>query len=297
MSIDRFTIDVTDTVGASDRYTLTIPTASILLVSGVGGGGGGGHTISDETTPLAQRAGLRFQGQGVTAADNAGAAATDVTIPGLDAYEAAGAVATEAAARAAADAAHVAASDPHPGYLTPAEGAAAYDALGAASAGDAAHVAAGDPHPQYLTPAEGNAAYDPTGAASAAVAAHEADTTNVHGIANTALLETTSGAQAKADAKVGDAIVDGVTTVAPSQNAVFDALAGKAAASHSHAESDVIGLVSDLAGKQPLAALLTALSALTPTNGQVVKGNGSTFVMGPAPDSPTAKILKRQYFT
>ncbi len=34
----------------------------------------------------------------------------------------------------------------------------------------AAHIAAVDPHPQYLTPAEGNAAYDPLGAAAAAQA-------------------------------------------------------------------------------------------------------------------------------
>lgn len=41
--------------------------------------------------------------------------------------------------------------------------------------------------------------------------------------------ETPAGAQAKADAKVADAINDGTTTVAPSQNAVFDALALKQA--------------------------------------------------------------------
>lgn len=60
------------------------------------------------------------------------------------------------------------------------------------------------------------------------LASHEADTTNIHGITNTALLETTAGAQAKADAKVADAINDATTTVAPSQNVVFDALALKA---------------------------------------------------------------------
>lgn len=61
----------------------------------------------------------------------------------------------------AAVAAHAGAADPHPGYLTAAEGNAAYDAIGAASAAQAAaeataagalgaHVAAGDPHPAYL---------------------------------------------------------------------------------------------------------------------------------------------------
>jgi hypothetical protein len=47
---------------------------------------------------------------------------------------------------------------------------------------------------------------DPAGTAAAAVAAHEADTTNVHGITNTALLETTAGAQSKADAAQAAAI-------------------------------------------------------------------------------------------
>jgi hypothetical protein len=47
-----------------------------------------------------------------------------------------------------------------------------FDAAGVATAAVAAHVAAGDPHPQYLTAAEGNAAYDATGAATAAVVTH-----------------------------------------------------------------------------------------------------------------------------
>ncbi len=75
---------------------------------------------------------------------------------------------------AAAIAAHLAASDPHPQYLTPSEGAAAFDALGTSAAGIAAHVAAADPHPQYLTAAEGAAAFDAIGAATAVVVAHEA---------------------------------------------------------------------------------------------------------------------------
>lgn len=45
--------------------------------------------------------------------------------------------------------AHLAAADPHAQYLTPAEGAAAYDAAGAASSAVSAHVAAADPHAQY----------------------------------------------------------------------------------------------------------------------------------------------------
>ena len=55
--------------------------------------------------------------------------------------------------------AHEAKADPHPQYLTPAEGDAAYTPL--------SHASATDPHPQYLTPAEGNATYTPLAHASA----------------------------------------------------------------------------------------------------------------------------------
>lgn len=48
-------------------------------------------------------------------------------------------------------------------------------------------------------------------ATDADLAAHEADTTNVHGITNTANLETTTGAQAKADAALAAAIADAAT--------------------------------------------------------------------------------------
>lgn len=41
-----------------------------------------------------------------------------------------------------------------------------YEAAGTSATGIAAHVAAGDPHPQYLTVAEGNAAYAPVGGGS-----------------------------------------------------------------------------------------------------------------------------------
>lgn len=68
---------------------------------------------------------------------------------------------TGAAQAAAAIAAHVALADPHSQYLTPAEGNAAYEAIGAASAAITAHVAAGDPHTQYLTQAEADALYAP----------------------------------------------------------------------------------------------------------------------------------------
>lgn len=80
--------------------------------------------------------------------------------------------------------------------------------------------------------AAANAQADATAAQSDAtlalgnLASHEADTTNIHGIANTGLLETTAGAQSKADAKVVDTAYgvgwNGDTDHAPSRNTVYD---------------------------------------------------------------------------
>ena len=67
---------------------------------------------------------------------------------------------TGASAATAAVAAHTVASDPHPQYLTAAEGNAAYDASGAATSAVSAHVADSDPHPQYTTQSEGDARYE-----------------------------------------------------------------------------------------------------------------------------------------
>jgi len=73
------------------------------------------------------------------------------------------------------------------GAAAAAQSAAVSAAATDADARVAAHTSASDPH--------GDRA-----AASAALTAHESDTTAVHGIADTAALETTAGAQAKADA-------------------------------------------------------------------------------------------------
>ncbi len=62
--------------------------------------------------------------------------------------------------------------------------------------------------------------------AATALATHEADTTSVHGITNTAVLETVTGAQTKVDAKVSDTAYasswNAVTTIAGSKNATYD---------------------------------------------------------------------------
>ncbi|MEJ7804440.1 MAG: hypothetical protein WKG03_00750 [Telluria sp.] len=56
--------------------------------------------------------------------------------------------------------AHEAKADPHPQYLTPAEGNAAYTPL--------AHAGAADPHPQYILHTEGDGLYTPIAHAGAA---------------------------------------------------------------------------------------------------------------------------------
>ena len=47
----------------------------------------GGHVVKDEGSALTQRANLNFIGAGVTATDNAGTNATDVTISGSTANQ------------------------------------------------------------------------------------------------------------------------------------------------------------------------------------------------------------------
>lgn len=71
-------------------------------------------------------------------------------------------------------------------------------AQGRVDAALATHVAAADPHTQYLLPSEASAVY----ATISGLATHEADTTAIHGIADTSLLETQTGAQTKANAAV-----------------------------------------------------------------------------------------------
>lgn len=64
----------------SDGQVLTVDPTTHLPVWATATGGG--HTILDETTPLAQRSKLAFQGAGVTASDDAANDQTVVTIPG-----------------------------------------------------------------------------------------------------------------------------------------------------------------------------------------------------------------------
>ena len=69
-------VNVSDT--PADTEVLTFDAASDQYVSSAGGSGG--HTIQEEGAPLTARTNLNFIGAGVTATDNAGTNATDVTI-------------------------------------------------------------------------------------------------------------------------------------------------------------------------------------------------------------------------
>lgn len=77
-------------------------------------------------------------------------------------------------------------------------------------------------------------------------------------------------------ANIEDAINNGVTNKAPSENAVFDALALKAALSHGHVISDVTGLQAALDGKAALShthamADLSDFNVSAPAEGNLLK--------------------------
>lgn len=78
--------------------------------------------------------------------------------------------------------------------------------------------------------------------AAAALAAHEADTTGIHGIADTAALETTAGAQAKVDTHVND------TTDAHDASAISSVAAGNLVA------TDVQAALNELDTEKAAAA-------------------------------------------
>ena len=89
--------------------------------------------------------------------------------------------------------------------------------------------------------------------ATNAVSTHNLDTTDVHGIADTAALALLSDVALKQDKVTGVSdteigYLDGVTSAIQTQ------LDGKADSSHSHAQSDITDLTTDLAAKAPLAS-------------------------------------------
>lgn len=98
---------------------------------------------------------------------------------------------------------------------------------------------------------------------TSAISAHESDTTNVHGIADTSLLETTSGSQAKVDAHVNDA------TDAHDASAVSFSPTGSVAATD--VQAAIAELDGDISGKQASDSDLTAIAGLSPTDDDVIQ--------------------------
>lgn len=108
---------------------------------------------------------------------------------------------------------------------------------------------------------------------------HAADTTSVHGISDTTALETTTGAQSKADAKVSNTAYgagwDGDTTVAPSKNAVYDIVETKAGLTSPSFTTPNLGT--------PSAATLTNATGLPISTGVSGLGSGvATFLATPS---------------
>jgi hypothetical protein len=131
------------------------------------------HGIANTAT-LETAAGAQAKADAAQTAVTGALAAHSVSTTDVHGIPDTGTLETQAGATAKAAAAQAAAT-------------AASDPAGTATTAVSAHAAASDPHGDRAV-------------AAGALASHEADTTAVHGITNTALLETTSGAQVKADA-------------------------------------------------------------------------------------------------
>lgn len=69
-----------------------------------------------------------------------------------------------------------------------------------------------------------------------------------------------------------------ITGTLANQSDLSSALAGKASSTHTHAQSDVTSLVSDLAAKQPLDGDLTAIAALAPANDDVIQRKSGAWI-------------------
>lgn len=193
----------------------------------------------------------------------------------------------DAGAAAAAVAAHALLGDPHPGYLTPAEGNAAYQPLDsdlttiAANITAAGHALLDDASAAVQRATLGLGSVDNTSDASKPVStatqtaldlkqAADATLTALAGLNSTAGLVEQTGADAFTKRALGVAAGTSVPTRA-------DADTRYAAATHSHPESDVTSLVSDLAAKQASDATLTALAGLNTTAGLVEQTGADAF--------------------
>jgi hypothetical protein len=103
--------------------------------------------------------------------------------------------------------------------------------------------------------------------AASALATHEADTTAIHGIADTSLLETQAGATSKVSAHTG------LATGAHAATAISYAGSTNLVAANVEAALDELD-----AEKQPLDSDLTAIGNLAPANNDVIQRKGGVWV-------------------
>lgn len=144
--------------------------------------------------------------------------------------------------------------------------AEAAEVAGVAAALLAAHEGAANPHPGYLTAAEGAAAYDAIGAAAAAYAAAVAASQPLNaGLTAISLLATAGfgrGLLTLADAAALKALTTYTKTDVGLGNVDNTSDAAKPVSTATQTALDLKANASALSGYQPLAAFLTALGAL-----------------------------------
>lgn len=163
-----------------------------------------------------------------------------------------------------------------------------YEASGAAAAAVAAHVAAGDPHPTYLTAAEGSAAFQPLASVltNTTAAFTTAQETKLAGISG-----TNTGDQTSVSGNAGSATVlatprtISITGKATAAGGSFDGSAALAlnitavtlvaGDIPTIAQSQVTSLVSDLAAKQ---ATLVSGTNIKTVNSTSLLGSGDVGV-------------------
>lgn len=217
----------------SDGYVLSSTTAGVrswVAQSGSGSGGGSGDMLAST---------YDTDGDGkVNAAETAdsvpwsGVSSPPTTLAGYGITDAvsSAALATETTNRTNADSTHAALTSGTHGIT------AAGAALTTAASASAQRTALG----LGSAATTDTTAYDAAGAASSAIATHEADTTNVHGIADTAALVLTN------DSRL-------TNSRTPTPHASTHAAAGSDALTL--AQSQITNLVSDLAAKATTSAL------------------------------------------
>lgn len=151
----------------------------------------------------------------------------------------------------------------------------AYDPAGTAAAAVSAHAAASDPHPGYLTPDEGDAAYEPK---SANIQAHIASAANPHGVTAAQAGADPAGTSASAIAAhiaASDPHPTYTTTAEAAAAAPVQSVAGKTGVV-SLAIADTSGLQAVLDGKAATGHSHSGLAPSGGTTGQVLAKGSST---------------------